>query len=120
MEKQNEAVVVMAKCSETKKFFGIRTEKNGVNSWVYTWSFPLKESAAKREGYDKTSIQGRIIHGSEFQGCPICSNKNLIACSCGHLSCWNGSDTIFTCSWCGAHGTVTAYTGGKIVAGVDA
>lgn len=41
IEKQ-EAVVVLAKCSETHKTFGIRAGKKAANVWEFTWAFPIK------------------------------------------------------------------------------
>ena len=49
----NEAVVLIAKCGERHKTYGMRLEKTGHDRWLTTWAFPIKESSAKREGYDK-------------------------------------------------------------------
>ena len=49
------ATVICAKCGKTKQLYGIRTEKTG-GHWYFTWSFPLKADAAKREGYADTVI----------------------------------------------------------------
>jgi hypothetical protein len=42
------AKVIMAKCSKTKKAFGIRIEERG-HDWVRTWAFKIDERKAKRE-----------------------------------------------------------------------
>lgn len=35
----------------------MRLEKTGHDRWLTTWAFPIKESSAKREGYEKdTSV----------------------------------------------------------------
>lgn len=41
MEKANEAVVVLAKCGSNHKIYGMRTEKVGVDQWLFTWAFPI-------------------------------------------------------------------------------
>lgn len=46
----NEAVVLIAKCGERHKTYGMRLEKTGHDRWLTTWAFPIKESSAKREG----------------------------------------------------------------------
>ena len=52
----NEAVVLIAKCGESHKTYGMRLEKTGHDRWLTTWAFPIKESSAKREGYDKVQV----------------------------------------------------------------
>lgn len=119
MELKNEAVVVLCKCGEVHKTYGIRAEKNGPNQWIFTWSFPIKEDAAKREGYDHTSVKGNIAFSEDYPGCPYCGSKNWTVCSCGHLNCTVLKNNTFTCEWCGAQGELTAYTGEAISAGSD-
>ena len=119
MCEENEAVVVLSKCAEVHKTYGIRTEKAGPNHWKFTWAFPIKESSAKREGYDKTSISGNIEVGSEYPGCPYCGQRKFTLCDCGHLNCTILKNGIFTCEWCGTQGTIGDYTGGAIKAGSD-
>ena len=120
MSELREAVIVLCKCGEHHKTYGIRAEKRGQNSWACTWAFPIKEAAAKREGYDKSSVKGNITFEDEFPGCPYCGGHNWTVCSCGHLSCTIIRDGIFTCEWCGAQGEIDDYTGEAITAGMDA
>ena len=119
MEHGKEAVVVLCKCGEVHKTYGIRAEKNGQNNWTFTWAFPIKELTSKREGYDQASVKGSISFADDYPGCPYCGGKNCTVCSCGHLSCTILKNKAFTCEWCGVQGTVEAYTGEAISAGSD-
>ena len=119
MSKVNEAVVVLAKCGEAHKTYGMRVERTGKDHWLITWAFPIKDIAAKREGYDKTSVRGAIEFAAEYPGCPYCGGKELTVCSCGHLNCTIVRDGAFTCEWCGSQGRLGAYTGETITAGMD-
>lgn len=119
MEEKLEAVIILAKCGERHKTYGIRTEKNCHDSWVCTWAFPIKESSAKREGYGRSSVKGSISFTDDFPGCPYCGGRNWTMCSCGHLSCTIVEHGVFTCEWCGTKGTIGEYTGEAITAGMD-
>ena len=79
----------------------------------------IMEAAAKREGYDKTTISGSIDCTQDYPGCPYCGQKYFTVCSCGHISCTILKGGIFTCEWCGAKGTIGDYSGEKITAGSD-
>lgn len=102
--KSKEAVVIIAKCKESKKAYGIRVEKRG-NDWYRTWAFKIGEKSAKREGFDKTVINGRFQADIEYNGCPHCGTKEFTRCSCGKISCWNG-ERIVKCNWCGGTGEI--------------
>ena len=41
MDKFNEAVVVLAKCGNSNKTYGLRVEKTGRDKWLVTWAFPI-------------------------------------------------------------------------------
>lgn len=101
-----EAKVILMKCPEAKRTYGVRIEKmNG--DWFRTWAFPLDEKRAAHEGYDKTRITGNLIPTNEFNGCPYCKSKEFVQCGrCGKLSCWNKEERI-TCGWCGLTGDIT-------------
>ena len=122
MRNANEAVIVLCKCIKTHKTFGIRTEKAGRNHWVFTWAFPIKETAAHREGYDKTTVGGEIEFDEEFPGCPYCGdNSGFTLCPiCNKLRDCYGEDEIVPCEWCGfvASG-MSDYNGEDIRAGAD-
>lgn len=119
MEKVNEAVIVLAKCGSNHQTYGLRTEKVGKNQWLVTWAFPIKESAAKREGYDKTTVKGDIQFSDDFPGCPYCGGHNWTVCSCGHLGCTILNNGVYTCEWCGTQGQIANYSGEGITAGMD-
>jgi hypothetical protein len=94
-------VIVCARCSEAADLFGIRFERSGEVRWSATWAFPLKESAARREGYDRSEISGTIQLGPSYPGCPHCADAAIVRCgSCGKVSCWNGEARVVTCPWC--------------------
>jgi len=102
-----EATVVLAKCSKTKKCFGIRVEKRG-NSWDRTWAFPIDESAAKNEGFyaNKVSLSRT---DSEYPGCPHCGDGGYARCSCEKIGCMGevekkDNKMFYTCPWCGKTG----------------
>ena len=56
MNEHTEAVIVLAKCGESHKTYGMRAERHGKDNWLITWAFPIKETSAKREGYDLSLI----------------------------------------------------------------
>ena len=111
--------MVLAKCGESHRSYGIRVEKTGTDCWLVTWAFPIKETSAKREGYDRVQIKGNIHFSDEYPGCPYCSGHSLTVCSCGRLSCTILRNNIFTCEWCGTEGQISDYTGEVISAGID-
>jgi len=101
-----EATVIMAKCHRRKNAFGIRAEKIN-KQWHFTWAFPIDERAAKREGYDSTTVKGSIVMDDEYPGCPHCGGKNFVQCgSCNKIGCWDNADSYYTCPFCGNGGEV--------------
>ena len=119
MNEQNEAVIVLCKCAEVHKTYGIRTERQSGDRWSFTWAFPIKEDSARREGYDKSFVKGVITYEENYPGCPYCGGRKWVVCSCGHLNCSVMKNGIFTCEWCGAQGMIGLYTGEAIAAGMD-
>ena len=100
-----EANVVMCKCRNSHKTFGIRIEKRTNNTWYCTWAFNLSEQSGSNEGYGSTMISGRVDLNQEYPGCPDCGGTGWVSCGhCKKLTCYNGSDTRFTCAWCGNSG----------------
>lgn len=114
-----EATVALCKCKESKKMYGVRFQKIANHRWKYTWSFPVKSSTAKREGYDATIIDGMIEPDAEYPGCPYCGRKSFVVCDCGKLNCYISYDGTFKCDWCGKKGTLTDYDGSGIQSGGD-
>ena len=117
----HEALVVLSKCPSNHKLYGVRAEKVSSDNWLLTWAFPMKESSAVHEGYDKTNIKGSIEFSAEYPGCPFCDCKGFVLCHCGHLTCDSQIENgVSTCAWCGSQGRVTSYDGERISAGLDA
>lgn len=80
-----EATVALCKCGKVHKAYGVRFEKAGKKHWKYTWAFPIKESAAKHEGYDETTIIGKIEPTEDYPGCPYCKATTFVICgTCGN------------------------------------
>lgn len=119
MAEKKEAVVLLAKCGAHQRTYGITAEKTPQEDWNVVWAFPLKESTARREGYDKTFIRGQIYIGPEYPGCPYCGARLFNICSCGHVFC-NDGGTVSKCPWCGNTGCFNGeYDGRGITAGGD-
>ncbi len=98
------ANVMLAKCAAHEKLFGIRIEKRGTD-WVRTWAFPIDESRAERERFDRTEISGSLEPADGYPGCPYCKSNFLVQCSCGKMICCEApsGDKKFSvqCGWCG-------------------
>jgi hypothetical protein len=109
-------VIVMGRCSSSKRGFGIRFERKAADRWIATWSFGIKDSIAKKEGYEKTEMNGSFSFDDAFPGCPHCSAHGFFRCSCGRLACWNGESRVVTCPWCEQggelSGEITSLDGG--------
>lgn len=102
-----EANVVMAKCKNSYKPFGIRIEKRKDNIWHCTWAFKLSEKAGSKEGYENNTISGQFHIEPEYPGCPDCGSLGWINCSkCGKLTCFSGEETHVRCAWCGMEGEI--------------
>ena len=106
-QKINEATVVMAKCKNAKKPFGIRMEKKRNSVWYCTWAFKLSERSAKNEGYGNTIVSGLVDLDEEWPGCPYCNSNGWFNCvNCGRLTCYS-NETYVTCAWCNKSGECT-------------
>jgi hypothetical protein len=102
------ATVILARCSKTKKLFGIRVEKRE-KQWYMTWAFPIDEEKAKHEGFNKNKVNLGGVDDN-YPGCPYCGDEGFGQCgSCeknGCLGCLGSSETkskksLYTCPWCG-------------------
>lgn len=121
MNEFNKTVIILTKCGSTHKTFGMRTEQLNRSHWRVTWAFPIKETVAKNEGYDKTIVKGRLEFSTEYPGCPFCGGNQVSLCTnCGHLTCTHLINGIQVCEWCGFHGRLEASKGDlDIAAGID-
>jgi hypothetical protein len=103
------ATVVLARCSKTKKCFGIRVEQRG-KDWIRTWAFPIDEYKAKHEGFDKNKVNLSGVD-KDYPGCPHCGNEGFGKCTCDKIGCLGGMQNIeafrkgkaedYSCPWCG-------------------
>lgn len=114
-------VIVLARCSRREASFGMRFEETLPDRWVVDWAFPVRETAARREGYDRAAIQGVFTLGATYPGCPHCEWRNFVRCACGHVGCYDGENLVYTCPWCLRTGQVHSGGGGitRLEAGED-
>jgi hypothetical protein len=118
LENAYRVLIVMGQCARSRQGFGIRIEHAG-GHWVGTWAFPMKDAAAKREGYDKTELTGTFAIGPAYPGCPHCKATGWVTCgACSKLACWDGDSHTVVCPWCGNRADVGGEIG-RLVAGQD-
>lgn len=95
-----EANIIMQKCSKSTKTFGVRVQLMNDGDWWRTWSFPMKKTQAKSEGFDKNSVKGNMYATEEYPGCPYCGTFGFVQCNtCHKITCWNSESSI-VCKWC--------------------
>jgi hypothetical protein len=100
-DKKPNVVIVMAKCRREKATFGIRFEETEPGFWVGMWAFSIKDSIARRENYDKNSINGSILFGPKYPGCPYCKSRGIFLCGkCNLVSCYDGESKTVICPHC--------------------
>lgn len=102
------ATVLLQKCTQTEKVFGVRVQEMEDGEWYRTWAFPISEECANREGYQNTHIASMLPALDEYPGCPYCKSKRFFYDAyCGKISCYHGEEKI-TCPWCkGTYDVVT-------------
>ena len=108
MKEARSVVIVLARCeSDASASFGIRMERSAEAGWTATWAFQMKESVARREGYESTQIDGIGPLRETYPGCPVCGARSFVVCGdCGRTGCWDPSAAQQTCPWCNVRGTV--------------
>jgi hypothetical protein len=94
-------VIVMARCRHSRQPYGIRFEETARGQWSANWAFALKETAARREGYDRTEIVGALFFGPAYPGCPYCHAARAFKCRCEQVGCWDGGQQEVICPGCG-------------------
>lgn len=102
MNEQPNVVIVMARCSRSRRDFGIRFEEKARGQWMADWAFAIKEKAAKKEGYDHSAITGAFGFDIGYPGCLYCYARSVFKCTCGKVACWDGETRIALCPWCGS------------------
>jgi len=106
------AQVLLCRCNQNKKLFGITIEKRTDGDWNMMYSYPIDEQHAKSEGFDKTSITADIYSTTSYPGCPYCQKKNFVRCgTCGKITCHTNGTATNTCGWCNKYMTDIAYRG---------
>ena len=101
------AKVIVAKCNQHNKMFGVRVEKDADGDWIMTWAFPLSADRASAESYGRETIDGSLCSSSSYNGCPYCGQKALYKCSkCGTLNCHSHGTKNVKCVNCGNEGTI--------------
>jgi hypothetical protein len=103
-DKLLKVVIVLSRCSQSRRPFGIRFEERAVGQWLADWAFSLKDDAARREGYDRSTLAGTFGFEADFPGCPSCRAKSCFKCGCGKVGCWDGQQPTVICPWCGTTG----------------
>lgn len=99
--KKPNVVIVMARCCRENAAFGIRYEEMERNVWAGSWAFPVKESYARKENYEKNAINGTIVFLPEYPGCPYCKAKGIFLCGrCHKVACYDGERKTVTCPHC--------------------
>lgn len=96
-----EASILLVKCPNNRKTFGVRIQKMNDGDWWRTWAFKLNETQAKSEGYDRTQAVGNLYSTEDYPGCPYCGTDGFVQChNCHKISCWHGESSL-KCAWCG-------------------
>ena len=96
-----EAAVILARCTDQGRIYGIRIQKMSDGDWWRTWAFPVDAYRASKEGFGVTRAVGSLNCTEEYPGCPYCGKFGFVMCgNCKKLTCYNGEEW-FTCRWCG-------------------
>jgi hypothetical protein len=69
------AIVGIVSCPATGNIYGIRMEEYIKDNWTATWSFPIDQKMAIREGYIKNEIPINLIFDADYPGCPYCKKR---------------------------------------------
>lgn len=95
------AFAILAKCTKTKKYFGISVNPIGRKKFSFVWAFPIDQHQAHKEGFDSHYVHGSISLDPNYNGCPHCGKIGFFICgACGMLACYNGSSSTVVCPHC--------------------
>lgn len=100
------ARVILARCSQTQKLFGIRMEEKPSGIWEMDWAFKLDEERAQTEGYNDEQLNVKCDFSYDYPGCPYCERTGWVQCgNCGNIVCYDSTkdENGFDCPWCGEH-----------------
>ena len=96
-----DAFAILAKCSRTKKYFGISVDPIGRNEFSFVWAFPIDQRQAHNEGFDAQHVHGSISFDQNYNGCPHCGETGFFICgACGMLACYSGNQYKVVCPHC--------------------
>jgi len=99
-EKKIIANVLLARCKNNKRLYGITIEQDTPQLWNMKYSYPIDEHRAKSEGFDKTKITADCVAANDFPGCPFCGSMGYVKCGqCGKLTCYK-DEVSMKCAWC--------------------
>lgn len=105
------AAVILSKCTQSGSVFAVRIEETANKDWMRTWAFPIDESVASKEKFEKQKVQGNLMAREDYPGCPHCKTSDFVHCgTCNRIFCYHGQDEI-TCPWCGNHSKVVTADG---------
>ncbi len=100
----NIATVMIVKCSQSLKDFGVRMERDASEGWIATWAFKIKDGKSKIvSSEDKSGALNGTWSLSRYPGCPYCGEHELVLClKCHQTFChdWHHKRTC-KCPWCG-------------------
>jgi hypothetical protein len=113
-----QVAVIMSRCRRDSRDFGIRLEHKTEGKWIADWAFGIEAAAAKREGYDQTTISGIFEVDAKYPGCPYCESSSFFKCDCGKVACWDQNEYV-TCPWCRQSIQLTARIESLDVAAID-
>jgi hypothetical protein len=109
-------VSVIARCSIIEKGFVMHCKRDAESGdWSAVGTAALSEERTKRGGYGHADIGAASI-GAGYPGCPHCGALDYVKClhrpyyvlgrPCAQVSCWDGEQSVVTCSWCTNPGAV--------------
>lgn len=102
------AEIVTARCAGDGSLYGMRMQEADRGTWLYTWTFRLREQTAEREGYGGGEIAGTLEMAPEWPGCPHCRSESFVRCgACGKVTCHATSGGSFRCRWCDNRGEIS-------------
>jgi hypothetical protein len=114
-----EAVLLApARCTSTKRPFGIRFEQGANGIWQACAAFAITERQICNPAFSNDQIESSASLSPSYPGCPHCApdprkelaGVSFVQCSCRRLACSTGiigAETI--CPWCGRAGTLARY-----------
>jgi hypothetical protein len=93
-----------ARCRQSRQRFYLSLEAYDATQWIVKTAFTVSEIPKSAPGGRHQSISGSFTIAPTYPGCPHCQADRLFQCSCGDLSCWDGSRHAATCPACSCIG----------------